>query len=423
MQSKAVKVPSALLFDHSLSAYTKVVWMAASLHESIHRSTNQSADRRSSLSPTRLARLTGFSRPTVRTALKQLTSAGWEPRKPGQRPSRRSRDVWVTVPSGLVTDQTLSPHAKVIFAVLVAQSLGRDRTHGLREAVGVPVAPSDGSTRQAEPVDDTANHPAYPGGGSGHTVRSNGMHEQTVRPEGGATEPEESRPPGVPLAYASLSKSTGWSIRTVRQAVRELAQGGWLRLSQAHRRAALYYSVADPRLAASIAELHQAKRRLARAKYLGEALMREYLTLIVDSDEFEDDASPGFLVNPLTGERMQLDRYYPPNRAFEFNGPQHYGPTEKYPSTEELVMQQVRDYIKIGICATRGITVRIVHPEDLSLAGMLEIVGDLLPLRDMSHDSPRITFLESVARSYRRACRRASRLAGETRPQRPETRR
>lgn len=55
--------------------------------------------------------------------------------------------------------------------------------------------------------------------------------------------------------------------------------------------------------------------------------MREYLSLMIDSGEFEDNAAPGFLVNPLTDERLQFDRFYPPGVAFEFNGPQHYGAT------------------------------------------------------------------------------------------------
>src|SRR5690606_12471297 len=116
--------------------------------------------------------------------------------------------------------------------------------------------------------------------------------------------------------------------------------------------------------------------------------MREYLSLLIDSDEYEDNAAPGFLVNPLTEERLQLDRYYPPGVAFEFNGPQHYGPTEHY-TAEEAVKQRVRDLIKAGICAGRGIQLKIVHAEDLSLSKMKKIVGHLLPLRDLRRSEER----------------------------------
>lgn len=53
-----------------------------------------------------------------------------------------------------------------------------------------------------------------------------------------------------------------------------------------------------------------AQRRLNRSEYKGEAIMREWLTLIVDSNDYDDQARPGFLRNPLTGETMEYDRWY-----------------------------------------------------------------------------------------------------------------
>lgn len=72
--------------------------------------------------------------------------------------------------------------------------------------------------------------------------------------------------------------------------------------------------------------------------------MREYLSLLVDSDHFEDNATPGFLVNPLSGEELQYDRFYPPRVAFEFNnGPQHDGPTALYASGRDIRRLRARD--------------------------------------------------------------------------------
>lgn len=112
-------------------------------------------------------------------------------------------------------------------------------------------------------------------------------------------------------------------------------------------------------------------RRVRTAQFRGEALMRAYLNLLVDDDGFENDASPGFLVNPFTNEEMQLDRYYSlPGVAFEHNGLQHYQATQKYPDETELLKQQMRDHAKQLICANRGIHLVVVHIEDLSLEGM-----------------------------------------------------
>lgn len=208
------------------------------------------------------------------------------------------------------------------------------------------------------------------------------------------------------FTYSGLTELAGASRNALKQAVRALAQHGWLQISQRNKFAPIYFSLDNP-----VAQLREQavaalKAHLAEAPFLGEALMRAYLSLLVDSHEYDDDASPGYLVNPFTGEEMQFDRYYPPRVAFEFNGPQHYGPTARFSSEMEARKQQGRDYIKIGIAVQRGIRLVIVHPEDLSLATMQRKVAGLLPLRSLDGDAHLITFLESVSRAYRRKARR-----------------
>src|SRR5690606_2563656 len=125
---------------------------------------------------------------------------------------------------------------------------------------------------------------------------------------------------------------------------------GWLATTQASQQAPIRFTLINPAETEARRELARVERRLAKEKFKGEGLMRALLSLLVDLDVFEDNASPGFLVNPLTDERLQFDRFYPPSVAFEFNGPQHYGETELY-SAEHAREQRARDLIKIGICA------------------------------------------------------------------------
>lgn len=120
-----------------------------------------------------------------------------------------------------------------------------------------------------------------------------------------------------------------------------------------------------------------------------------------------DNAAPGFLVNPLTDERMELDRFYPPAVAFEFNGPQHYGATGRF-SAEDAARQRGRDYMKLGICVEKGITLLIIHPEDLTLESMRQRIGPLLPMRDLAGQEPLMEFLKSISRRYRAAARRGN---------------
>jgi hypothetical protein len=203
------------------------------------------------------------------------------------------------------------------------------------------------------------------------------------------------------FTYTALSESAQVSAVTTRQIVRELADTGWIQARQVHQLAPIRFTLCIPEQERSRAATAQAMRRLEEADHRGEAIMREFLSLLIDSDEFEDNARPGFLVNPLTNERMELDRYYPSVVAFEFNGPQHYHTTQRFPSEQALAMQQARDLLKEALCARRGVRVVVIKPEDLKLDTMRQRVGALLPLRDLHYHQMLIEFLEKVSKSYR----------------------
>lgn len=328
MQATHIQVPESLLYNRKITASAKVVWMVLELE----RLTSPNHP----ISITRLAALSGVSRPTVYKALRMLSNEGLHPYSPP--PGVARREPRARIPASLITDREIDPRAKVFYGILKLQ--------------------------QAAPHQNT---------GSSNTQ----------------------------FTFSSLANSTQLHRKTIARAVRALAAVNWLAFERSGRRRPATCRFKDPRHAQSEAEVERAKRRLEKAAFRGEALMREYLNLLVDSDQYEDDAKPGFLVNPLTDERLQFDRYYPPAVAFEFNGPQHYGPTDLY-SSEAAIKQRTRDLIKMGLCAERGITLVIVHPQDLNLVKMKEKIGNLLPLRDLTNEGPRIAFLQSVSRAYRR---------------------
>ena len=199
----------------------------------------------------------------------------------------------------------------------------------------------------------------------------------------------------------ALGLCVGVSGDAVREIVRELTDLGWLQFSQVNQLAPVQFTLRNPLLERRRAAVAAAAQRLKEADYRGQEIMREYLSLLIASDEFEDNARPGFLVNPATGERMELDRYYAPVAAFEYNGPQHYRTTERFPSERAVGMQQARDLMKEALCARRGCRLVVIQREDLSLAAMRQKVGDLLPLRDLRGDELLIAFLEKVSRRYR----------------------
>lgn len=207
--------------------------------------------------------------------------------------------------------------------------------------------------------------------------------------------------PGGQFIYDELAHLAQAGRNTVARAVEALVRAEWLKVERTNRLAPIHFAFTFPGLARGLAAQDDAQRRLDKASYRGEGLMREYLSLLVDSEAYENDATPGFLVNPRTGERLQLDRFYPPDVAFEFNGPQHYRATAKF-SADQASGQRERDYIKLGICVSRGITLVTIHPEELTLKGMQQAVGSLLPLRNLTGHELLIDYLETESHTYRR---------------------
>ena len=177
------------------------------------------------------------------------------------------------------------------------------------------------------------------------------------------------------------------------------------------------YYVVDHSAAAWRTMLDQVTKRLLEAKYLGEALMREWLTLLILSSRWTDGARPGYLVNPMTGERMEWDRLCELDKptaegfvsvAFEYNGPQHYGPTARYPSDEDARKRRARDLIKLGLGVENNVKVIIIHRQDLTMQGMLKKIGNLLPLREGVEGSPVAQYLEAESKTYRNNMARRS---------------
>lgn len=130
--------------------------------------------------------------------------------------------------------------------------------------------------------------------------------------------------------------------------------------------------------------------------------MREFLTLLIESDNFLDNAAPAWLTNPFTGERMELDRYYEAGVGFEFQGSQHFRATD-FCNSYESAKQQGRDMLKQAIFARLGKTLIEVLPCDLNLEAMRRKVGTLLPGRDLRGHESLIDFLNRAGRSYARA--------------------
>jgi hypothetical protein len=213
--------------------------------------------------------------------------------------------------------------------------------------------------------------------------------------------------PGGSFTCAALSHLTKSSDDALRRAVAELVTTGWLTITQTNRKSPLCFELRNPVSAQLRARISRVRRRVKRAQHRGEALLREFLTLLVNLDDYEENASPDHLLNPYSGELLELDRYYPTaGVAVEFNGAQHYEETD-LATFEETAKQVGRDAMKAFICKARGIELAIIHPEDLTLKAIDQKLPGRLPRRDLEALQPLVAALEELASDYR------ERTAGE----------
>lgn len=204
-------------------------------------------------------------------------------------------------------------------------------------------------------------------------------------------------------SQVSLARDLKLDRLTLRKYIRALEQAGWLHLEHAGP-GGTTFTLRNPILEQREALLQRVQARVAGASLKGETLMREWLDLLVASTEYDNNARLGSIRNPATDACLEFDRYYFKERvAIEFNGPQHYGPTDAFPDPRAAGETMARDYIKKALCQEHGIHLIILTARDLNFKAIREKVGGLLPLREVPRDDPVLRYLTQVSERYIRA--------------------
>lgn len=211
-----------------------------------------------------------------------------------------------------------------------------------------------------------------------------------------------------PNSLVELARHAGLSHSSVSRACAGLASRGWVRIEVSSRGKCV--SVAVPEVVqARQAEL--LREIYSMQPYKGEFLLKVLLDAFVLSRKYVENARPRWLINPTTGESMEVDRLYLPedddpfdcgnggfgdprtatgkgnsrmasgegdSYGFEFHGPQHFGPTKAYPDVEEFRKTQARDLMKKAICADNGVRLVVVTYKELSPKGILKRIPKTL---------------------------------------------
>lgn len=207
----------------------------------------------------------------------------------------------------------------------------------------------------------------------------------------------ENRPP---LSVPEMAELAGRKVRTIRDYAERLIETGWATEVGSDESGSRRIAASMPTCVEEFIAERTAYNRWQVAD-AGQYLMLCILDLGINSLSYLDNARPPFLRNTMTRGRMEYDRYYYSDKAaFEFNGPQHYRTTQRYPDKAELAKQQARDNMKAGISVRQGITLVEVRAEHLSFAQVMLKAPANLPRRYVNPEGPLIQAVTSLCEDY-----------------------
>lgn len=193
----------------------------------------------------------------------------------------------------------------------------------------------------------------------------------------------------------ALADKVGMDRRPVVKHCRELERLGWMQIigkGPALLPTAVVPRTVETRVASEIREI------IRMSPYKGEATAKALVVWIISPRvRLIFNARPQFLQNAETGQNLECD-IFAPNFAWvgEYQGDQHFGPTEQYPGDREFVDRFRRDQLKARLCKQHDITLTHITKHDLTLERMLELIPQRIPRRVFDPKGPFILALEQL---------------------------
>lgn len=200
-----------------------------------------------------------------------------------------------------------------------------------------------------------------------------------------------------PRSYSELARKAGMPRGVIRATCKALSSIGWMKI-EGSSRMVRPVAVIPPHLQQKMAEMLREQYVVASNK--GEFLMKRLLDVWIDNDNFVDNARPEFLVNPLTDQPLEYDRLYIEGVAFEFNGPQHHGPTEMYPDDKASKEAKARDLIKKSLSRDHGVNLVTVAASQLVPDEFEKLLPAELPLNYVDKEGPYFQALAHLCKAY-----------------------
>lgn len=205
-----------------------------------------------------------------------------------------------------------------------------------------------------------------------------------------------------PESVSGIVARTGMSRETVRYAMKELSDAGWVIVAKARGvRARTIWPVFPHRVEAAMAA--ELEGEMERAPYIGEWIMRAFCDILVASGYFIDFSRPPWLRNLATKARLAVDREYVQLKVgLECQGDRHYRSSGSAEDDKALAEQQLRDSQKIAHCTRHGVRLVEVTAANLRRDIMVAKLKTVLPLTAYAtaHASTLIDALDVIGQDY-----------------------
>ncbi len=207
-----------------------------------------------------------------------------------------------------------------------------------------------------------------------------------------------------PMTRKEVAQIADVDVETARRCLIRLRECGWVAEERSLRgRSRRRVGLIRPCLPAHVEAIVAARLMVVKLSvdWLGQWLMRNWLDVLVEENEYIDNSRPSWLKSPGMGY-MELDRDYPNQRVgLEFQGQQHYQKGGLFSTDKSQLDEQVRrDNIKAGVCARNAYTLIEVCKTDLTLKTMREKIAGHLPPAIFNPDGPILRTLIDISQGY-----------------------
>ncbi|HHW27901.1 MAG TPA: hypothetical protein GXX23_11300 [Firmicutes bacterium] len=195
----------------------------------------------------------------------------------------------------------------------------------------------------------------------------------------------------------SLAAKLGIGRWAVTRHCKELEQAGWMKITEEgrfRRPAAIVPADVEAKVAQEVREL------IELSPFLGEATFKGFAVWILHpAVKLAFNVRPPFLRNKSTGQNLECDVAALEHAwVGEYQGPQHFGPTELFKGEKEFIERYKRDQLKAELCKKHAIRLSCVTKNDLTLQRVLDVLPADIPRRVIDPAGPFVKMLESLGR-------------------------